>query len=216
MREIRGHVTDIDHHLEEALRAKQQLDAERWRRTELRPRVPRLCAARARTLTWSRALLRLVVAELFPDDLFTELVGNLDRVPRRHWPHVIAIAVARRHSWRHDGLSPISKRLRISTSTDPSNERHDRTPDHHDTDSRARLRPVKALRFASTPRRGAGGLDWALGRATDGLLRDGRGVLRTVREGRTPPTGYVRNSLSRNSSGVGRLVELRLANGNPS
>ena len=216
MREIRGHVTDIDRHLEEALRAKQQLDAERWR-TELRPRVPRLCAPRARTLTWSRALLRLVVAELFPDDLFTELVGNLDRVPRRHWPHVIAITVARRHSWRHDGLSPISKRLRISTSTDPSNERHDRTPDHHDPDSRARLGPVKALRFASTPRRGAGGPDWALGRATDGLLRDGRGVLKTVRDGRTPANVATFGTVSPAIPAVwDGWFELRLANGNPS
>jgi hypothetical protein len=108
MREIRGHVTDIDRHLEEALRAKQQLDAERWR-TELRPRVLRLFAARARKLAWSRALLKLVVEALYPDDLFAELVGRLDRVPRRQWPYVIAIAVALRHSWRRDGLTRVAK-----------------------------------------------------------------------------------------------------------
>jgi hypothetical protein len=51
MREIRPLVDDIDRYLEQALRAKQQLDAERWR-NELRPRVLRLFAARARTLTW--------------------------------------------------------------------------------------------------------------------------------------------------------------------
>ena len=118
MREIRGHVTDIDRHLEEALRAKQQLDAERWR-TELRPRVLRLFAARARKLTWSRALLKLVVEELYPDDLFAELVGRLDRVPRRQWPYVIAIAVALRHSWRRDGLTRIARRLRVSLATSP-------------------------------------------------------------------------------------------------
>ena len=56
--------------------------------TELRPRALRLFAARTTKLTWSRALVKLVVEELYPDDLFTELVGNLDRVPRRHWPHV--------------------------------------------------------------------------------------------------------------------------------
>ncbi len=118
MREIRGHVTDIDRHVEEALRAKQQLDAERWR-TELRPRVLRLFAARARTLTWSRALLKLVVEELYPDDLFAELVGRLDRIPRRQWPYVIAIAVALRHSWRRDGLTRIARRLRVSLATSP-------------------------------------------------------------------------------------------------
>ena len=82
MREIRHVVVNIDEYLEEATRAKQQLDAERWR-DELRPRAMRLFAARAADLTWSRALLKLVVAELFPDDLLKELVGSLDRVPRR-------------------------------------------------------------------------------------------------------------------------------------
>ena len=150
MREIRGHVPDIDRQLEEALRATQQLDAERWR-TERRPRVLRLFAARARKLTWSRALLKLVVAELFPDDLFTELVGNLDRVPSRLWPHVIAIAVALRHSWRRDGLSRVTKQLRISLGTDPSPER---SPRPHTRPSRHRLsgspRPCQGapLRFA--------------------------------------------------------------------
>ena len=116
MREIRCLVTDIDRHLEDALRAKQQLDAERWRR-ELRPRVLRLFAAPARTLTWSRALLKLVVEELYPDDLFAQLVGKLDRVPSRQWPHAIAIAVALRHSWRRDGLTRIARRLRVSLAT---------------------------------------------------------------------------------------------------
>ena len=75
MREIRCAVVDIDRYLEEAARAKQQLDAERWR-DELRPRAMRLFAARTTKLTWSRALVKLVVEELYPDDLFTELVGN--------------------------------------------------------------------------------------------------------------------------------------------
>ncbi len=113
MREIRHVLTDIDHQLEEAARAKQQLDAERWR-AELRPRAMRSFAACTATLTWSRALLKLVVDELYPDDLFTELIGNLDHVPRRQWPHVVAIAVALRHSWRRDGLVRIAKRLHLS------------------------------------------------------------------------------------------------------
>ena len=135
MREIRGHVTDIDRHLEEALRAKQQLDAERWR-DERRPRVLRLFAARARKLAWSRALLKLVVEELYPDDLFAELVGRLDRIPRRQWPSVIAIAVALRHSWRRDGLTRIARRLRVSLATSPLP--HGSSPVHRSRPSRRR------------------------------------------------------------------------------
>jgi hypothetical protein len=122
MREIRCLVTDIDHYLEEGRRAKQQLDAERWQR-EIRPSVLRRFAARARTLTWSRALLKLVVEELYPDDLFAELVGQLDRVPSRQWPCVIAIAVALRHSWRRDGLTRLAERLRVSLAAGPSPHR---------------------------------------------------------------------------------------------
>src|SRR5438045_100915 len=89
MREIHDLSFDIDRFLEDAARAKQQLDAERWRE-ELRPRALRVFAARTATLPWSRALLKLVVRELYPDDLFAELIGNLDRVPRRRWPQVVA------------------------------------------------------------------------------------------------------------------------------
>ena len=79
MREIRTGITDIDEYLEAGLRAKHDLDADRWRR-EIRPRVLRQFAARARQLTWSRALLKLVVEELYPDDLFADLLGTLDRI----------------------------------------------------------------------------------------------------------------------------------------
>src|ERR1700694_2045319 len=140
MRAFRHLFLDIDRQLEDAARAKQQLDAERWR-AELRPHAMRLFAARTAKLTWSRALVKLVVAELFPDDLFTELVGNLDRVPRQQWPHVIAIAVALRHSWRRDGLSPIARQLRVSLATTPPPERSH--PRH--------TRPSR-LRFSGSPR----------------------------------------------------------------
>jgi hypothetical protein len=135
MRAFRHLFVDIDRQLEDAVRAKQQLDTEQWR-AELRPRAMRLFAARTAKLPWSRALLKLVVAELFPDDLFTELVGSLDRVPRRQWPHVIAIAVALRHSWRRDGLTRIAKGLRISLTAKRSNER---SPKRHTRPSRRRL-----------------------------------------------------------------------------
>ena len=87
MCEIHDLSFDIDRFLEDAARAKQQLDTERWRE-ELRPRALRLFAARTTKLQWTRALLKLVVRELHPDDLFWELIGSLDRVPRRRWPQV--------------------------------------------------------------------------------------------------------------------------------
>jgi hypothetical protein len=144
MREIRQLFIDIDRQLEEAARAKQQLDAERWR-AELRPRAMRSFAARTATLPWSRALLKLVVAELFPDDLFRELVGNLDRVPRRQWPHVIAIAVALRHSWRRDGLTRIAKRLRVSLTT---TDLLDRTSPNHRHQASDRITRRRQSAFA--------------------------------------------------------------------
>ena len=130
---------DIDEYLEDAVRAKQQLDAERWR-AELRPRTMRRFADRAKRLTWSRALLKLVVQELFPDDLFSELVGNLDRVAPRQWPRALAIAIALRHSWRRDGLARVARRLRVSLGTAPS----------HDQSS-SRPRPSRT-RFSGSPR----------------------------------------------------------------
>jgi hypothetical protein len=116
MREIRHAIVDLDRYLEEATRAQQHHEADRWRQ-ELRPRAVRTFAGRAATLTWSRALLKLIVEELYPDDLFTEVVGNLDRVPSRQWPRVLAIAVALRHSWRRDGLACVARRLRVSLPT---------------------------------------------------------------------------------------------------
>jgi hypothetical protein len=54
MRECRHLFNDIDPQLEEAARAKQRLDAERWR-DELRPGAMRLFAARTAKLPWSRS-----------------------------------------------------------------------------------------------------------------------------------------------------------------
>ena len=159
MREIRCAVVDLDHYLEEAARAKHHLDAEHWRDEE-RPRELRLFSSRARTLTWSRALVKLIVEELFLDDLFTELVGPLDRVPPRQWPHVLAVAVALRHSWRRDGLAGVAKRLRVSLPA-----RHltpaQGNPSHSSRPSRARFsgsprsRQGSPLRFDPARRRGS-------------------------------------------------------------
>src|SRR5262245_38980310 len=129
MREIHDLSFDIDRFLEDAARAKQQLDAERWRE-ELRPRALRVFAARTATLQWSRALLKLVVRELYPDDLFAELIGNLDRVPRRRWPQVVALAVALRHSWRQDGLARIVRSLPVVRRSADDNARSPQSAKH--------------------------------------------------------------------------------------
>ena len=134
MRENHDLSFDIDRFLEDAARAKQQLDVERWRE-ELRPRALRLFAARTTKLQWTRALLKLVVRELHPDDLFSELIGNLDRVPRRRWPQVAALAVALRHSWRQNGLAQIVKSLHV-----PRQSAEDNAPTRHPKHSRRSTR----------------------------------------------------------------------------
>jgi hypothetical protein len=113
MREVHGLVADVDRQLEDAVRAKQQLAAERWR-DRVRPAAMRVFAAETATLHCSRALLKLLIEELYPDDLFTELVGDLNGLPMRRWPQAVAIAVALRHSWRLDDLARIAKQLRVS------------------------------------------------------------------------------------------------------
>jgi hypothetical protein len=147
MREIHDLSFDIDRFLEDAARAKQQLDAERWRE-ELRPRALRSFAARTATLPWSRALLKLVVRELYPDDLFAELIGNLDRVPRRRWPQVVALAVALRHSWRQDGLTQIVKSLHVARRS-----ADDSTRQPHSTKHSRRRKPSLSKRSARKSRR---------------------------------------------------------------
>jgi len=151
MREIRTGITDIGEYLESGLRAKHALDADRWRR-ETRPRELRSFAAHARRLTWSRALLKAIVEELYPDDLFTDLVGTLDRIPRRQWPWVLASAVALRHSWRRDGLTRLAQSLRVSLPTKGSSLRG--TPVHPSRPSPSRL-SGSARRRQGAPRCGA-------------------------------------------------------------
>ena len=146
---------DVDRQLEDAAHAKQQLDAERWR-DQLRPSAMRIFAARAAKLPCSRALLKLLVEELYPDDLFTELVGNLDRVPLRRWPQIVAIAVALRHSWRRDGLARVARRLHVSLKT-KTGQRTNHTNDNH-RPSRTRLfgspQPCQGFPLRSNPVRG--------------------------------------------------------------
>ena len=83
MRVVQYAITEVDQYIEEAQRAKNHLDSERWR-AELRPRAMQLFASRAARLTWSRALVNAVVEALYPDDLFPELIGTMrDRTDSR-------------------------------------------------------------------------------------------------------------------------------------
>lgn len=163
-------------------------DTERWRRT-FRPRLLRLFAERTTTLAWSRALLNLLLDELHTERLFTELVGSSRHLRVSRYPQAIAVAIALRHSWQPDQLTRLAKRLGIALSakdlpvppsTSPQTSaastptERGRTPGHHARHSRARLRPVKALRFAPTPF-GASGLDRGVGRAKGRHLRDDPG-----------------------------------------
>jgi len=142
---------NADQAREDATRAQHHRDAERWR-DEVRPRLLRRFAARTAKLQWSRALLIALVGELYPDDLFTALVGRLDRVPRQRWPQVIAIAIALRHSWRRDGLARLARRLRISLE-ETADRRSHRRPSRRRFSGSARSRQGFPLR--SNPSRGS-------------------------------------------------------------
>jgi hypothetical protein len=155
MRELRHLVNDIDRQLEDAVRAKQQLDAARWRE-QLRPSAMRWFAARTAKLPWSRALLTLLIDELHPDDLFDALVGTLTRVPPRRWPQVVAIAVALRHSWRRESFTDIAKRLHVSV---PMHRLEESPTQPRTRPSRRRCsgspRPCQGFPLRSNPSRGS-------------------------------------------------------------
>ena len=166
----------------ESLWKQHVADTERWRRT-FRPRLLRLFAERTATLAWSRTLLNLLLDELHTEEFFTELVGSPRRLSVHRYPQAVAVAIALRNSWQPDQLTRLAKRLGIALSVKdvparppqrsaaPTANKRARTPGHHRRDSRARLRPVKALRSAPTPF-GASGLDRNVGRAKGRHLRD--------------------------------------------
>jgi hypothetical protein len=182
VRESRQVFLAIARQLDEAARATQRIDAEHWRR-ELRPRAMRLMAAPTRHLAWSRALVSVLLDELQPDDLFTEIVGPPNRLTPAQFPQAVAVALLLRHSWRQVDLTRIARRLGIPLTTKTLTNIHTNGRGHHSGDSPARLGPVKALRSAPTPTSGAHGLDRALGRPRGRHLRDGRHRL-TPQKGR--------------------------------
>lgn len=166
----------------ESLWKQHVADTERWRRT-FRPRLLRLFAERTATLAWSRTLLNLLLDELHTEEFFTALVGSPRRLSVHRYPQAVAVAIALRNSWQPAQLTRLAKRLGIALSAKnvpatprqesaaPTANKRGRTPGHHRPDSRAHLRPVKALRSAPTPF-GASGLDRNVGRAKGRHLRD--------------------------------------------
>jgi ParB/RepB/Spo0J family partition protein len=96
--------------------AKQRAEQERWR-NELRPRAVRLIAERTAKLPWSPMLLRLLLEEIRPDELFLEVLGKPDRIAVKHYPQALAIALALRHGWQRDDLFVFSKRLGVKVTS---------------------------------------------------------------------------------------------------
>lgn len=128
--------------------ARQREEQERWR-SELRPRAVRLIAERAAKLPWSPMLLRLLLEDIRPDELFLEVLGKPDRIAVKHYPKALAIALALRHSWQRQDLLTFSKRLGVKvTSKDLASTP---TPSPHDAEAssapaRARKTPTRAER----------------------------------------------------------------------
>jgi hypothetical protein len=91
MRETRYVRSDIDRPLEDAARATEQLNAQRWREA-LRPRARRPFAARTAKLTWSRTLVKWLVEELYGETTRTVVRRRIGRsrprsgIPRKPRP----------------------------------------------------------------------------------------------------------------------------------
>jgi len=97
---------------QEAAWAKQREEREQWR-NDLRARAIRLIAERTATVTWSPMLLRLLLEDVQPDELFLDVVGKAERLPLKRYAQAVAVALALRHSWDRDDLLRFSKRLGV-------------------------------------------------------------------------------------------------------
>ena len=65
-------------------------------------------------LPWTRALLTLLLEELYVENEIGEFVGEIDRVSLECVPQVLAVAIALRHSWRADDLTGVARRLSVA------------------------------------------------------------------------------------------------------
>jgi hypothetical protein len=62
-------------------------------------------------LQWTHGFLKLLLEELCVDDEIAYFVGHIDRLPLHRVPHVLAVAIAMRHSWRTDDLATMARQL---------------------------------------------------------------------------------------------------------
>jgi hypothetical protein len=76
-----------------------------------RRRALRQVTAATAGLQWTGGFLKLLLEELCVDDEIADFVGHLDRLPLHRVPHVVAVAIALRHSWRADDLATITRQL---------------------------------------------------------------------------------------------------------
>lgn len=71
-------------------------------------------ASDATQLSWSPALMQLLIQELHAEDAVRDLIGDPATVPRARYPQLVAVAIAFRHSWRPEDLRRTLRRLRTA------------------------------------------------------------------------------------------------------
>ena len=62
-------------------------------------------------------LLRLLLEDVQPDDLFLDVIGKAERLPVKRYAQAVAVALALRHSWERDDLLRFSKRLGVKVTS---------------------------------------------------------------------------------------------------
>ena len=83
-----------------------------WRIAD-RVRLLQRFAQEAAVFKWTPGLLSLLLEELHAEDIVRDLIGtNLATLPSRHYPQVVAVMLAFRHSWRPDDYRTTLRRLR--------------------------------------------------------------------------------------------------------
>jgi hypothetical protein len=93
-------------------------------------------------------LLRLLLEDIRPDELFLEVLGKPDRIAAKRYPQAIAVALALRHGWQRDDLVMFSKRLGVKvTSKDLAATPAPPTPDS-EPPSAPTVRSRKSLKRA--------------------------------------------------------------------
>jgi hypothetical protein len=100
---------------------EERREEERRWSNELRPHALRLFAERTTTLTWSWPMLRHLLTEMDITDPEAEiesseladLVGTLEKLPAKRYPHVLAVAFALQRSWSRESLLEYAQQLGV-------------------------------------------------------------------------------------------------------